>query len=410
MSRLLYVDVVGGAAGDMLLAALLDAGADLQQVRSAVDAVLPGRFVLDAQVVRRAGLRARLLRITAGAAAPEGHPLVRRPFRDLVETLDAAPLPAAIASRARRVLDLLGAAEAHVHGIDASELLLHELGDDDTLLDLVGVAAALESLGVDRLLVSAIPLGSGDATSAHAHGVVPLPATVTLELLEGFAVRGAGIAETVTPTGAAILAALGAPTDSFPKMRIEATGYGAGNDDPEGYPNVVRVILGEDTGERFEGGGAARERDLLILETNLDDLTPELVADAARALLGAGALDAWTTPVVMKKGRPGLILTALCDPADADRLRQTFFECTSTFGIRSFPVRRAELERRTVSVGVGDDAIRVKVGMLHGKVMSATPEHDDVAQAAERRGAPVRFVYEEAAAAARSLRFAPLEG
>jgi len=408
MSRLLYVDVVGGAAGDMILAALLDAGADLDEVRSAIEAVLPGRFAIDTEPVRRAGLRARLLRIRDGGQASPAGSLRPRPFRELIQVLDAAPLPHSVSSRAHVVLDALGAAEAHVHGIDPAELLLHELGDDDTLLDLVGVAAGLESLGVDRILVSAIPLGAGAIESHHAHGAVPLPATVTLELLKGFSVRGAGVGETVTPTGAAILAALGAPVTSFPDMRIQSVGYGAGNDDPPGYPNVVRVILGEAAVEPVQPG-LPIERDLLVLEANIDDLTPELVADAAGALLAAGAFDAWTTPVVMKKGRPALVLSALCEPSAAARLRQAFFENTSSFGVRSYPVRRAELERRTMTVSIGEDTVRVKVGLLGGRVMSATPEHDDVAEVAGRRGLPVRLVYEEASAAARSLRFATTE-
>ena len=405
MSKLLYVDVIGGAAGDMLLAALLDAGSNLDEVRAAVDAVLPGRFEFDTEVVRRSGLRARLLRIRAGQAED----LEPRPFRDLIEALEAATLSESVAFRARNVLDMLGAAEARVHGIDPADLLLHELGDDDTLLDVVGVAAALESLQVDRLLVSTVPFGIGKLESRHSHGPVPLPATVTLELLRGFTVHGAGVGETVTPTGAAILAALGSPADAFPAMTIGSIGYGAGNDDPDGYPNVVRVVLGEETAALPEAGKPL-ERKLLVLEANLDDLTPELVADAAQALLAAGALDAWTMPVVMKKGRPGVMLSALCEPSAVARLQRTFFETTSTFGVRSIPVHRAELERRTVSVPVGEDGVRVKVGVLEGRVVSATPEHDDVADIARRRGLPVRQVYEDASAAARSLRLAPAEG
>jgi uncharacterized protein (TIGR00299 family) protein len=408
MSRLLYVDVVGGAAGDMLLSALLDAGADLGAVRSAVDSVLPGRFVLDAEVVRRAGIRARLLRIGAGPSASPRASLVPRPFRELVEALDAAPLSEPVANRARRVLDLLGAAEARVHGIDPAELLLHELGDEDTLLDLVGVAAALESLQVDRILVSAVPLGSGSAVSHHAHGDVPLPATVTLELLKGFAVRGAGTGETVTPTGAAILAALGSPAAVFPEMTVDAIGYGAGNDDPPGYANVVRVIAGTPAAaiKRAE----TPERDLVVVEANLDDLSPELLADAAQAVLAAGALDVWTTPVVMKKGRPGMILSGLCEPAAASRVRTALFVSTASFGVRSYPVRRAELNRRMETVAIGEDMVRVKIGSFGGRVVAATPEHDDVAEVARRRGLPVRVVYLEAAAAARDLHFASTEG
>jgi pyridinium-3,5-bisthiocarboxylic acid mononucleotide nickel chelatase len=393
----------------MLLAALLDAGADPEAVRSAVDAVLPGRFRIDTDVVRRSGLRARLLRIQGGRAGSPTESLEPRSFGALAGVLEAAPLPEGIAFRARLVLDLLGAAESTVHGVDPAALLLHELGDDDTLLDLVGVAAALESLAVERILVSTVPLGAGITEGRHPHGPVPFPGSATLELLKGFAVRGAGVGETVTPTGAAILAALGTSVDAFPEMRIEAIGYGAGNDDPDGYPNVVRVVLGEQRAQAVEPGGPP-ERDLMVLEANLDDLTPELVTDAAGALLAAGALDAWTTPIVMKKGRSGLLLSALCEPAAVSRLRVAFFEATSTFGVRSYPVRRAELERRTVTVDVGEDRVRVKVGSLGGRVMSATPEHDDVAEAARRRGVPVRLVYDEASAVARNLRFVSVEG
>jgi pyridinium-3,5-bisthiocarboxylic acid mononucleotide nickel chelatase len=405
MSWLLYVDVVGGAAGDMVLAALLDAGADLEAVRAAVDAVLPGRFELDTSVVKRSGVRARLLRIEDRKGG-RGRPVEPRPFRDLVATLEAANLPEGIASTAGQVLNLLGAAESRVHGIDQADLLLHELGDDDTLLDLVGVAAALVSLKIDRILVSKIPLGPGIAEGGHAHGSVPT--AVAFELLKGFVVRGAGEGETVTPTGAAILAALGTPAEAVPEMRIDAIGYGAGTDDPPGYANVIRVLVGEEVLDLLEGDPA--ERDLVLLEANLDDLTPELVADAAGALLAAGALDAWTMPIVMKKGRPGLLLSALCEPTAAPRLREAFFEHTSTFGVRSSLVRRAELERRMEVVEIGEDPIRVKVGLRHGRVVSATPEHDDVAEVARRRGLPVRVVYEEASAAARNLRFASMEG
>jgi pyridinium-3,5-bisthiocarboxylic acid mononucleotide nickel chelatase len=408
MTRLLYVDVVGGAAGDMLLASLLDTGADLEAVRSAVEAVLPGRFVLETEVVRRAGMRARLLRIESGPSVSPRTSLEPRPLRELVEVLEAAPLSEPVASRARRVLDLLGAAEARVHGIDPARLLLHELGDDDTLLDLVGVAAALESLEVERVLVSTVPLGSGSAVSHHAHGEVPLPATVTLELLRGFAVRGAGKGETVTPTGAAILAALGSPAAAFPEMTIDAIGYGAGNDDPSSYPNVVRVVVGTpaEAIERAE----TPERDLVVVEANLDDLSPELLADAALALLAAGALDVWTTPVVMKKGRPGVILSSLCEPVAASRVRTALFVSTASFGVRSHVVRRAELNRRMETVAIGEDTVRVKIGFFGGRVVAATPEHDDVAEVARRRGLPVRLVYEDAAAAARDLRFASTEG
>lgn len=383
-SGVAYVDPIGGAAGDMLLAALVDAGAPIEAVRYAVDAVLPGRFRIDSEEVRRGGLRARLLSIDRGR---DGSPGASRGFRELTGWLEAGNLSPAVAERARTVLDRLGRAEARVHGLDLDELVLDELGDDDTLLDVVGVAAGLEALDVKEVLVGPIALAD--------------PGPATLELLQGFAVKGTGSGETVTPTAAAIFAALGAPTERFPEMTIQSMGYGAGTRDPSDRPNVVRVVLG--TMARTEGEGA-RRRDLVVLEANLDDLTPELVADAVQALLAAGALDAWTVPAHMKKGRPGAIISALCEPDREKVLRRVLFETTSTFGVRAHDVRRAELERRVVSVPLAGGTVRVKVGLLEGRAITATPEHDDVAQVAVASGRPVRELYEEALAAAREFR------
>jgi uncharacterized protein (TIGR00299 family) protein len=385
---ILYVDVIGGAAGDMLLAALIDAGAPIGDVQVAVDAVVPGRFRVGTEEVRRGGFRARLL--VAGGA--EGGKLPPRPFSDLLAAVEGAALSEPVKVRARSVLMRLGEAEARVHGIALAGLSVHELGDDDTLLDVVGVAAALDSLGVERIHVSSIPMGSHSGPA-------------TLELLKGFDLEGGGSGETITPTAAAVLAALASPSREFPAMTVEGVGYGAGTRDPVGVANVVRVIFGTDSRT-----GDAAVRELCVLEANLDDLTPELVADAVQALFAAGALDAWTAPVVMKKGRLGVLLSALCAPEAEARMRKVFFEATSTFGVRSHIVRRAELERRVVSVDVEGGSVRVKVGLLGGRAVSSKPEHDDVAELAASLGRTVREVYEEAAAAARALRFASADG
>jgi uncharacterized protein (TIGR00299 family) protein len=385
-SRILYVDPIGGAAGDMLLSALIDVGAPLDAIRTSLEAVLPGRFRIDTEVVRRGGIRARLL-VIEPAEGPSGAP--SRPFSDLVHALDHAALPPGIDRRARSILDRLGQAEGRVHGKGLKELELHELGDDDTLLDVVSVAAALEALDVRDVLVAPIPLAD--------------PGPATLELLLGFAARGADHGETVTPTAAAIFAGLGTPSDRFPDMTIDGVGYGAGTRDPSGTPNVTRVVLG--TTARAYGDGPW-QRDLIVLESNLDDLSPELVADATQALLAGGALDVWTVPAQMKKGRQGVVLSALCDREMEAGLRKIFFEATSTFGVRAHDVRRSELDRHVVTVQVGDGTVRVKIGMLEGKVATVTPEHDDVAQVASASGRPVRAMYEEAVAAAQALRFA----
>ncbi len=391
MSRLLHVDAIGGAAGDMLLAALLDAGAPLERVAEAVSAVLGRDVELGTTEVRRGGLRALALELPEWVADPARR---RRPL-ELLEAVGRASLGDRVHDLATPVLQRLVEAEARVHGLAVEELELEELGEDDTLVDVVGIAAALDALGVERLSVSSLPLPppSGDA----AHGS---PGAATLELLRGFEIRPSvtgELSETVTPTAAAVLAALGEPAEEMPAMTVERIGYGAGVRDPSGVPNVVRVLVGSPARPT-----AAGDRGLLVLEANVDDLSPELVPDAIEALLSAGALDAWATPVHMKKGRPGLTVSALCEPDVRGEVQRAFFEATSTFGLRVHEVARPELERRIVEVDVaeGGPRVRMKLGLLDGRVVSVKPEHDDVVEAAGKLGRPVREVHEQASALA----------
>jgi pyridinium-3,5-bisthiocarboxylic acid mononucleotide nickel chelatase len=405
MSNVLFVDVIGGAAGDMLLAALVDAGAPESVVREAVEAVLPGRFEIRTEEVERAGIRARWLLIEAGPMAAPAPQQGRKP-QELVDQVTGASLPSAVADLARRVLLKLAEAEAVVHGVSPHEVVLHELGDDDTLLDVVGVAAAVHALRVERLYIGSLPIGlGGTAPGRDDHPDVPLPAPVTLELLRGFDLRGATRrGEHVTPTAAGIFAALGEPVHWLPEMTLEAIGYGAGTRDPQDHPNVVRVLIGAGGSSR-----GPRTRDLLVVETNIDDLSPELVPDAVQALIAAGALDAWTAPVVAKKGRPGLLLSALCEHRAVDAIGRVFFEWTTTLGVRSHVVRRTELERRTETVQVSGGMVRVKLGILDGRIVSAKPEHDDVAELARTVRLPMPVIHEEAVAAARALLVAPVD-
>jgi hypothetical protein len=270
---------------------------------------------------------------------------------------------------------------------------------------------ALGALGTP-LLVSSLPLATG-GTVGTTEGELPIPTPVTLELLRGFAIRGEGNGETVTPTAAAILSALGRPSSLPPAMVLKAVGYGAGTRDPSDRPNVVRILLGTETpGVAPEVPEGPVERDLLVLEANLDDLSPELVADAARALLDAGALDVWTVPIHMKKGRSAVTLAALCEPALGPAVTRVFLEASSTFGVRAHPVRRVELDRHSVRVDLpdGSGTVRVKVGLLGNRVVTVKPEHDDVAEIAGRTGRPARWIHEEAVSAARQLRYPPVRG
>ena len=393
MSRLAYVDPVGGAAGDMLLAALLDAGAPHGAVAEAVSAVLGRAVELDVREVRRGGLRA--------LAVQGPPPSARRRPAELLGAVSGAALSEGVRARASAVLERLLAAEARVHGLPPEELELEELGEDDTLFDVVGIAAALEALGVERLAVAPLPMPAPSEDGSHGQ-----PAPVTLELLQGFALRPAagGLPEPVTPTAAAVLAALGEPAVEVPPMRLEAVGVGAGAREPGTVPNVVRVLLGEPS-EPPEPEAGRGGRRLLVLEANVDDLSPELVPDALEALLAAGALDAWTTPIVMKLGRPAVQISALCEPEAVESVRRAFFEATPTLGLRLYPVERPELERRTVEVELapGGPRVRVKLAYLEGGVVSAKPEHADVVEAAAKLREPVRAVHARASALAQAL-------
>lgn len=389
MSDLLYVEVLGGAGGDMLLAALLDAGAPPDPVAEAVSSVLGRTVEPGTAEVRRGGLRALALRLPADTRTPAP----RRPL-ELVDAVEGARLEPPVRDRAVRVLRRLGEAEARVHGVPVEELELGELGTDDTLVDVVGFAAATHALGVERILVSSLPMPPPSEAGVH-----PRPAPVTLELLRGFALRlsaaGDELDEPVTPTAAAIVSALGEPAPGMPELVLDRIGYGTGTRDPSGVANVVRVLLGTTPRQ-----GAARR--LLILEANVDDLSPELVPDAIEALLSAGALDAWATPVHMKHGRPALTISALCEPFAQPEVRRAFFGATSTFGLRVHEVSRPELERRIVEVELAPQGprIRVKVGLLEGRAVSAKPEHADVVEAAAKLNRSVRSVHEQASALA----------
>lgn len=388
----LYVDVIGGAAGDMLLGALLDAGAPRQAIRDAIEAMLGRPVELVIEPVTRAGLRALALR------APEELQAVReeRGPLDLIAAVERARLPEGVRRRATAVLSALGEAEARVHGVALEAVRLEELGADDTLFDVVGIAAALEALGIEAVTVSPVPLARPAPGGPHGH-----PAPVTLELLRGFQVRpslaGDELAEPVTPTAAAVFSSLATPAPDVPEMRLDAIGVGAGTSDPGAVPNVVRVLLGEPAEH-----AAGRGRRLLVIEANVDDLVPELVPDAIEALLTAGALDAWSTPIVMKAGRPALTISALCEPDALDAVRRAFFESTSTLGVRVHSVSRPELERRVVEVDLreGGPTIRVKLAFLDGRAVTAKPEHADVVEAARKLDRPVRAVREEASALA----------
>ena len=385
MTRVLYLDCVAGVAGDMLLGALIDAGADPR----AVGAALAGRGVdglaLRTERVSRHAMSATHATIHGAAGQPH------RDWRAIRALIDAADFPARARDRSQDAFRRLAHAEARIHDVDPEQVHFHEVGAVDAIGEVCGVALALEALGVDRVVCSPLPVGRGFVDAAH--GRLPLPAPATLALLEGVPLYGVEIeTELVTPTGAALVAALAAGYGPLPRITLEAVGYGAGTRDGAELPNVVRAILGAET--------APAARPVSLIETNLDDLLPELVPDAAAACFAAGALDVWTAPAQMKHGRPGFVLSALTRPADEQAVATAMLRETSTLGVRIARLDRIELERESRTVEVAGETVRVKVGRLDGQVVNLAPEHADCERAAQRSGAPVKTVWAQALAAA----------
>jgi uncharacterized protein (TIGR00299 family) protein len=389
MTSTLYLDCVGGVAGDMLLSALIDAGACLDAVRSRLPVSDVG---LDVRAVQRHGIAATALSVSA----PHEH--AHRRWRDIRRIVDSSSMHDRAKARAHKAFALLAEAEGRVHKISPEEVTFHEVGALDAIVDICGVALALDELDVDEVVCSPLPLGYGIIRSAH--GVLPLPAPATLEILRGADTYGVDVkGETVTPTGAALVASLSNRFGAMPAMTLSVIGTGAGNADWPSVPNVVRALLGRPDRRVTEPGQAA-----LILETNLDDMLPEWVPDVLAACLSAGAHDAWTTPATMKQGRPGFTLSALVSTADEREVARTILRHSTTLGVR---VRRVEhrwaLERRFGTVTVDGHDIAVKLGSLDGETVNVKPEHRDCVRVAESTGRSVKSVWTQALGAAQEL-------
>jgi len=389
-SRLAYFDLASGASGDMIIAALADAGRRLGvDAQSAiVDAVASlalgcGVTFIDDERGGLACLRAEVKTSDASYGPSQ-----------LREAIERADLPDAPRRRALRGLDELVRAEAVVHGTGLEDVHLHELGSADTAADLVGASVGLHSIDIAHVAAAPVPMPSGWIDAAH--GRLPLPAPVTLELLNGTTVRGVDAShELVTPTGAAILVAHDTTFGPLPELALQATGVGGGTRDTE-QPNICRVLIGTRAG--LPG---ARSEQIVLLETNIDDQTPESLGHAVETLLAVGALDAWIAPILMKKTRPAFLLSVLVEPADEARLVEALFRHTTTLGVRRRETTRWALERSELHVRVDEGDVRVKIAILSEEVVNVAPEFGDCVDVAKRTGRSVDDVYNEATSAAR---------
>ena len=385
MSRIAYLDCVGGLAGDMLLAALLDAGADLERLREVSGLLGLSGVSIAVERVERQGIGALHMRIEAS----DDH--AHRDYREIRGLVEGADLPPRARSQALEVFARLAEVEGRIHGVPADDVHFHELGAVDTLVDVCGAFVLLDDLKVERVTCSPLPFARG--LTRAAHGVLPLPAPATLGLLEGVPLVGVETeAELVTPTGAAIAATVVDEWGALPPLTLERVGYGAGTADFADRPNVLRVVLGTEI--------APATGTVVLVETNLDDLSPELVPDAVERCFAAGALDVWTVPAHMKKGRPGIVLSALARPSAEGDVARAMLEETTALGVRVARLQRYELEREERAVEVAGGSIRVKIARLDGRVVNVAPEHDDCAALAKSTGRAVKSVWAEAYARA----------
>jgi pyridinium-3,5-bisthiocarboxylic acid mononucleotide nickel chelatase len=385
--RLAYFDCFSGASGDMLLGALLDAGAPEEAVRNSLDSLGLEGWRLELSRVTRGGLDAAKATVHAPAPSPE------RSYLDVRRMLAQAPLEPGIRDRGFAVFESLAHAEARVHGVHPEQVTFHEVGAVDAVVDIVGVCACIHHLGIERIVTSPLATGSsGLVGSSHGPLPVPVPAVVELLIKAGAPTVGRGHDELLTPTGAALLTTLSDDFGTMPAMTVTDVGHGAGARELD-HPNLVRVLVGE---PHDHNAGT-----LDLLETNVDDMTPEVAPYVLERLLDAGALDAWTTPIVMKKGRPALTLSVLASSAHAEKIITVLFEETPTLGVRSTKVTREALSRRSIETDVAGHVVRVKIGARSGRVLTTAPEHDDAVAAAQATGLPLREVYARALREAR---------
>ncbi|MBV9183260.1 MAG: nickel pincer cofactor biosynthesis protein LarC [Acidobacteria bacterium] len=424
--RIAYLDCFSGISGDMFLGAVVDSGVAPELLAETV-AALCVDAKLEVSRVNRSGISATKIEVIVSGekdrpreardlsapehlrhkhshssegtkphhAEPRGHAhshAASRGLRQIREIIGRARISESVKQSALAMFDKLAWAEAKIHNLPVDEVHFHEVGAVDALVDIVGAAMSREALGVEQIVCS--PLNVGGGTVVCAHGRFPVPAPATLELLKGAPVYSSGVdAELVTPTGAVIAHTLAARFDSFPEMLVEKTGYGAGTRDLPGHANVLRISVGE---AMVDEGSQAAEQEITILESNLDDLNPQLFGYVMDRLLEAGALDVYATPVHMKKNRPGTMLTVLSNGERANQLAEIIFAETTTLGVRRRQERRQVLARTWKSVMTSFGALRVKVASLNGTVTGYAAEYEDCRRAAVEHRVPLKVVMQEA--------------
>jgi uncharacterized protein (TIGR00299 family) protein len=399
VSRAIYVDCFSGASGDMLLGALVDAGVDLEALRTGLSGLPVGGWRLEAERVERHGLGGTRVHVEL-----TGDHQPHRGLGEVLRIISRAGLPAGVVDRASEVFSRLAEAEAAIHGTTTEEVEFHEVGAIDAIVDVVGVVLGFVALEVDwsQLTCSGLPLGSGWTNSAH--GRLPIPAPASLELVRRAGAplrpppREGEVGELTTPTGAALLSTLATFVGAPPAMTIERIGYGFGTRQPP-WPNAVRLLVGASVTVAPESARGLKRDQVVEIQTNLDDATPEELGFAMERLLEAGALDVAFGPLQMKKNRPGVLVRVLARPTEAEHLTAVLLEHTSAFGARLQTLERLIVERGEQTVATPWGEVRVKLKLLGRQTLRA-PEFEDCARAARAAGVTLRQVYDAARNAA----------
>ncbi|RKD22937.1 TIGR00299 family protein [Ammoniphilus oxalaticus] len=420
--KTLYLDCFAGIAGDMTLAALLDLGADLDYITEYLRRLPIDPFKMETQSVVKQGISAKYLQLQIEGGAGEadhghhhhnhshehhdhshghGHSHhhddhhdhdhhEHRHAAEILAMIEQSELPARVKQRSLAIFQVIAEAEGKIHGMDPSEVHFHEVGAMDSIIDTIGVCLALESLGIDHIIASPVATGKGYAQMAH--GLYPIPAPATLELLKGIPLADLEVqGELTTPTGAGILKALVQQFKSNPTGIVERIGYGAGTKD-FAHPNVLRAMLLD--GEADKAG--PDQEQVFILEAQVDDMTGEALGYAMEALFSAGALDVYYTPIFMKKNRPGILITVIAHAEAVDACEQTLLVETTTLGVRHSTWKRVALQRQFIEVQTVYGAITVKQALRGDQLLNQAPEYEDVAQAAKRYDVPFLEVYQTA--------------
>jgi pyridinium-3,5-bisthiocarboxylic acid mononucleotide nickel chelatase len=383
--KLAYFDCFSGISGDMTLGALVDAGCSLELLRSGLQGLqIPG-WTISSEKVWKNGMAATFVHVATEDQTKH------RSLSAILEIFEKSQLSESVGKNAAAIFRKLGEAEASVHDVALEKIHFHEVGAVDAIVDIVGACIAFDALGIEKFACS--PLNVGGGTAKMSHGVLPVPAPATAKLLQGKPTYSNGVQrELVTPTGAAIVSTLCDTFGPQPQMTVSAIGYGAGSMELEGQPNVVRIMIGEVPDKVITGF----DEEISVIEANLDDMNPQIYGYFLEKALAAGALDVYTTPVQMKKNRPGTLLTLLCKPQDTNSLMSLVFAETTTFGARTYRAQRRTLPRESVNVHTQFGDVRVKLSRVNGRILHVAPEFDDCRKLAVEKNVPLQRVFNEA--------------